>query len=241
MTSPEDQNVPGDDATHVAPTKAFGADGQPLDATRQLDDAATQVPYYEGEWTPAYAQTEIRSTPQFEPPAGPPMPGDQPDQPPYSEAPQAGYGYAQPGYGEQGYAQAGYGQQAYGTPYGQPDYGYGAQYPPVGPGVYGSAQGPPPQVSNGSAIAAVIVGAMLVLLCYTVFIGVGPLVFGILSLTKSSSVANLWYRGFPQAAYEAVESSKNLAKWAWISLAIGVAVVLLIVAVIAVLVVASQQ
>lgn len=241
MTNPEDQNVAPDDATQVVPTPAADADASlsPDSSTRQIDGTVPEVPYYEEQWTPAYAETEIRSTSPFEPLAGQPVADAQqpytdqsypdqpyPDQAPYGGAAQSGF--AQAGYGQPGYGQPGYGQSGYA----QPGYMYGGQYPPVGQPVYGSAQGPPPHVGNGSAIGAVIVSALLVMLCYTAVIGIAPLVLSILSLTKSNSVANLWYMGHTQPAYDAIESSKKLAMWAWISMAIGVAVVVLVIVIV---------
>ncbi|MBM7367870.1 hypothetical protein [Gordonia hydrophobica] len=236
MTSPEDQNGadPTADETVVVPTPP-AADDVDKTSTVSLtkgDDAGSTTPYYESEWSPAYAQTEIRSTSPFG------APDVVPEQPQSAFDPTAQQGFEAPAYGQpygqQPYAEQGYGQPQYATPPAVPPpaYGYGTPYQPVGAPVYGSANGLPPHVSNTSAILAIVFGGLLVAGCYTTLIGIAPLVLGIVSMNKSNSVSKLWYVGQTQQAYDAIESSKNLAKWAWISMAIGFAVVIAVVLVI---------
>lgn len=192
-------------------------------------DSSVQAPYYESEWSPAYAQTEIQQTPNFQKSVDEGSPQAQ-----FGGAPQPGYGdlTPQPNYGEPVPPQ-------YPTPdpyggYGAPNYGAPAAYVPAypQPAAYGSPQAMPPQTNTTSAILAIVFSGLLVVGCYTTVIGIAPLVLGIMSLNKSNSVSRLWYVGQQQAAYDAVSSASNLAKWAWISMAIGFAVVILVVVVI---------
>lgn len=200
-------------------------------------DPSAQAPYYESEWSPAYAQTEIQQTPNLQKSVDQQTPQAQ-----FGGTPQPGYGdlAPQPNYGEQIPMQyptqepyGGYGTPSYGAPQGYaPGYGQPGVYPGGAPGAYPNAQSLPPVSSTTSAILATVFGGLLIAGCYTSLIGIAPLVLGIMSLNKSNSVSRLWYLGQQQAAHDAVASASNLAKWAWISMAIGFAVVVVAVVVI---------
>ena len=108
-------------------------------------------------------------------PYGPPpgAPGTQPlpdGRSGYGQPPSDGSGYGQPGYGQPPSDGSGYGQPGYGQPgYGQPGGGYGS---------------PPAQKRNGFGVAALVLGVLALLLCWTVLggiaLGIAAIVFGVL-------------------------------------------------------------
>ncbi|MFT3660072.1 MAG: CD225/dispanin family protein [Gordonia sp. (in: high G+C Gram-positive bacteria)] len=106
---------------------------------------------------------------------------------------------------------------------------YSVPAPPYSP--YGGYQVPgaiPPATGQVSAIICVVVSALMTVSCYFTLIGLAPLIVGIVALVRSNSVETLWRTGQAEAAQRAAESSKTLAMWAWLSMVIGVIVVVLI-------------
>ncbi|GEE01177.1 hypothetical protein nbrc107696_16230 [Gordonia spumicola] len=137
---------------------------------------------------------------------------------------------------------------AYQDPYAQPQYPVVPPYPaqpqyPVAqpqspwvpqPGQFFQAPppinyGPAPLTAQTSAILATVFGGLLVAGCWTTLIGIAPLVLGIVGLNKANSVGRLWGTGQFDAARYAAEESRRYANWAWISMAIGFTLGLLLV------------
>lgn len=224
-------------------------DGAPDPLGANATPTEVGAPYFDSEWSPAYAETEIRevdmtkgqpgpddAAPQQEynvPPVAPAYPTPPYPTPPYP-APQAPAGFTQDPYAQGGYApQPPYSEQ---PPMPQAAPWYPAQQP-VYQGVpgYAPSLGLAPQTGQVSAIVAIVVGALLSLTCYGTVIGIAPLVLGIMGVTKANSVTTFWISGQQQAAYEAAESSRKMAMWAWISMAIGIALVVLVVIIIVVI------
>ncbi|MFT3716056.1 MAG: hypothetical protein QM774_08960 [Gordonia sp. (in: high G+C Gram-positive bacteria)] len=105
-----------------------------------------------------------------------------------------------------------------GQPYAAAPYGaqpYGVAYPAPNP------MGPPPQTGQTSAIVATVISAIMAVTCYGAIVGIVPLIFGILGISKGSSVTNLWNTGQTAAAQKAADDSRKWAMWAWISMGIG--------------------
>ena len=121
-----------------------------------------------------------------------------------------------------GYPTPGYPQPPY------PPNPYPAPYPYPAPN---RPVSPPPSTGQVSSIVAVCIGAILTLSCYGTLIGIAPLVLGILGLNKSNAVSRMWSAGREVEAVDAAASSKNLAMWAWISLAIGLVIALILIVV----------
>ena len=151
----------------------------------------------QGGYDQGYGQQQYPTTgpnPAAPSSGGFPAPENQPTSV-YGQPPQGGYdqGYGQqPGYGQEQYGATGYGQQAAGYDQGyaqQPAYGqdqYGQQ--PAGYGqdqygasAYGQQQGgqpwtsAPPKKSNTGLIAAIVVGAVVVLGGVGTWLALGPL------------------------------------------------------------------
>lgn len=107
----------------------------------------------------------------------------------------------------------------------------GAAYPahPASPQSVFAAQGPAPATGQSSSIGAMVVGGILLVTCFATPAGLAPLVLGILGFTKANSVNRLWMAGQRQEAEAAADSSRTLALWAWISCAVGIAVMILAV------------
>lgn len=141
--------------------------------------------------------------------------------------PYAAHPYPQNPYEPDPYQQAAPFPQAAPPPalYGGPAY---PAYPGSPQSVF-AAQGPAPATAQASSIGAMVVGGILLLSCYGTLAGIAPLVLGILGFTKANSVNRLWLGGQQQDAAAAADSSRKLAMWAWISLAIGIAVTVLAV------------
>jgi hypothetical protein len=116
-------------------------------------------------------------------PQYPSYPGDD-DVPPAQPAPDATLGYGQqppqPGYGQQP-PPYGYGQQP-------PPPGYGQQPPPYGqqpPPGYGYGYRPPP-VTNGKAVASMILGIVSIIFCYLGLL-IGPVAI-VMSVLASKDI-----------------------------------------------------
>jgi hypothetical protein len=144
------------------------------------------------------------------PPAYPP-PGYSASPPSYPEQgnPQ---GHPPQGYPQQGYPPPGYPQQGYPQGYpppGYPQQGYPQGYPPVAPQY--SSQYPQPRTGNGRAIAALILGIVSILLCWTTIIDIVPVA---LALTFGSI-------GRRQAVREPHVGGKGLATAGIICAAVG--------------------
>ncbi|WP_051198873.1 hypothetical protein [Gordonia shandongensis] len=229
----QDDQQQHDPAPHDPTQEAAPAADQPEaadvadPAPAAQGDAGVQTPYYESEWSPAYAETQIRQTP---PDATPPAdPAEH-----YTAPPPYGYA-AQPPYTADPFAQ---GYQAVPPP-------AGGGYPPMGPaysggqypGGYGAGPvaGPAPADSQVSAILATVIGGLVLASCYGTLLGIAPLVLGIMAINKSNSVSRLWGMGLADQAYDAAESARKLSMWAWISLAIGIAVALVIILVVVII------
>ncbi|MFI0424855.1 hypothetical protein [Spongiactinospora sp. 9N601] len=142
-------------------------------------------------------------------------PPDDPQGPGYG---QPGYGPApgQPGYGESDQGQPGYGQPGYGQP------GYG-QYPP-----YGYGQGYPqyrnPDAPRTHAIIALVVSIVLGFSCYVTLGGVAGAILSGIALSRVDTEP---------------DRARTLLRWAWIS--IGINIALLVVGLVLIIVAANQD
>ncbi len=115
-------------------------------------------------------------------------------------------------------------------PYAQPpmyQQPVGMYQPQMPYGGYGMMQGPPPPTSQASAIVSLVISSLMVFGCYTTLIGLAPFVFSILSLSKGNNVATIWMSGQHDLARLNADEAQKWARWAWISMAIGVGVVIL--------------
>ncbi|WP_370421698.1 DUF4190 domain-containing protein [Streptomyces sp. QH1-20] len=118
-------------------------------------------------------------------PTGPGTPSAYPGGSPYGQPPYAPPGYPQPSVRPYGQQQPPYGQPPYGQPpYGQAGYGY----PPAAP--YGQGwQTPPMAPNNGLGVAALVLGIIGTVLCWTLvfsFIcGVLAIIFGAIGRGKA--------------------------------------------------------
>jgi uncharacterized protein DUF4190 len=112
--------------------------------------------------------------PEYAPPGYTPPP---PTAAPSGAAP-SGSGHPQPGYPPPGYAAPGYPQSGYAGP----------GYPPPAPPGY-AQQYPQPRTGNGKAIAALVLGILAIVFCWTsifdvVFVALG-VIFGFLGLSDA--------------------------------------------------------
>ncbi|MCW2497733.1 DUF4190 domain-containing protein [Jatrophihabitans sp.] len=184
------------------------ADG--VDGTAPLDFDPYRFGAPEHPVPPEYAP------PGYVPPTPPPVPPSEPGQP-YGSQPYGSQPYGSPPYGAPQYPPPPPGAAPYGSPQpGTPEYGapqngapqngapqngpYGG-YPPVPP-QFQSAY-PAPQAGNGRAVAALVLGIVSILLCWTTLIDIVPvvlsLVFGTLARRQSARDPRLGGRGMATA------------------------------------------
>ncbi|WP_199537148.1 hypothetical protein [Spongiactinospora gelatinilytica] len=163
------------------------------------------------------------STPSDDPQGpgyGQPGYGPAPGQPGYGESDYGQPGYGQPGYGQPGYGQPGHGQPGYGPGPGQPGYG---QYPP-----YGHGQGHPqyrnPDAPRTHAIIALVVSIVLGFSCYVTLGGVAGAILSGIALSRVDTEP---------------DRARTLLRWAWIS--IGINIALLVVGLVLLIVAANQD
>ncbi|MGB3708126.1 hypothetical protein [Gordonia sp. (in: high G+C Gram-positive bacteria)] len=207
--------------------KSSTGDAAPVSSPDEVSAAPTEAvgtPYFETEWTPAYAETEIRGIgdqPPFGTPAPPVPPPSTPQSDPAAFPPNPVY---------QGFTADPYGQQQGGYAPQQPMPYYPAPVPAYpGLGYGGVNRGPAPATSQVSSILAIVIGGLLTFSCYGFLLGIAPLILGIVGVVKANSVSRLWFMGQEQEAYAAAESSKKMAMWAWIGMAIGLVITIIIV------------
>lgn len=222
MTHPNDPQQPADDNSSWAAYEPTQVSPQVLPVyggPETSEPAGTTAPDY---GTPGYGAPDY-GTPDY----------GAPQTPNYSESGYPASGYAAPGYSAPAGSAPGYPAA---TPYAAPYPGYAAPgYPaagyPPGYGVpgYTPPAGPAPQTAQVSSVISLVISGLLVITCYGALAGIAPLVLSILGVTKASSVDRLWMSGQAQAAQDAAAASKKLAMWAWIALAIGVVVTILVI------------
>ncbi|RBQ15526.1 hypothetical protein DP939_34675 [Spongiactinospora rosea] len=137
-------------------------------------------------------------------------PSDDPQGPGYG---QPGYGPApgQPGYGEPGYGQPGYGQPGYGQ---YPPYGYGHGHPP-----YRN-----PDAPRTHAIVALVISIFLGFSCYVTLGGIAGAILSGIALSRVDTEP---------------DRARTLLRWAWIS--IGINIALLVVGLVVIIVAANQN
>lgn len=104
-----------------------------------------------------------------------------------------------------------------------------------------AALGREPQTGQVSSIIVICVGAIFTLSCYGTLVGIAPLVLGVIGLTKANSVSRYWFAGQRELAQESADSSRTMAKWAWISFGIGLAITVIAIIVIVIWVIAAAE